>query len=62
MYRYEDVFRLGLTITTPTLIKASETYSNGSESLFDDGKSFRYSYGGEGAPVSNNYSLSTLGF
>ena len=59
MYRYEDIFRLGLTITTPTLIKASETYSAGSESLFDDGKSFRYSYGGEGAPVSNNYSLST---
>ena len=59
MYRYFDRFRFGLTIATPTLIKANETYSDAGESLFDNGKYFKYSYGGPNTPVLNNYSVLT---
>lgn len=59
MYRYEDRFRLGLTISTPSIIKANETYSDGGESLFDDGKYFKYSYGGPNNPILNQYSVIT---
>ena len=54
MYTDGDVFRLGVTIKTPTAFTVHESYTNAGQSAFDDTTGYYYSY-----DANNDYGITT---